>query len=426
MLIPLDTYNDTTLQDYRLLHKRIDECNRYLDENGHKTCTLTVLLAKRIATRLLHQITLDDAISKSNPEVKAYFDKYKFKDIFTKWQGKATEDEATEILRQWNKSGRLSEYRQRLLREAEVRHLYGWYFVFDNLTINNECLDDVQTSYQIIRNYTRAISHSICRAAGIDRTEHKQVYRYFACPEHGSKNGRLHWHIMHICKHLPEGSVDPNLGNERRHKREIDSFKEHWQYGNNIPIAVRYSGDGFSKLGWYVPIDKKGEAVSKNSSIEATAHYLCKYVTKYMDEDECKKNRKISKTLKHRLSMSRNMGRIFPSLNRLPVNDLTKMSSLSVTESKYALLLRKESRNELRQRILDAGNSLQSNLENSRPKKDILTLLRCMTQSAQNLNLLNLENILTPKYSKTDLSKIGQDYLELVGTHYRYKTLSAK
>src|SRR5690348_3848868 len=57
-----------------------------------------------------------------------------------------------------------------------------------------------------------------------------------------------------------------------------------WPYGYSMPNAVRYSQDAFSRSGWLLPVDAKGEPL-KATSYMAVGFYVAKYVNKKSDMD---------------------------------------------------------------------------------------------------------------------------------------------
>src|SRR5699024_9994038 len=64
-----------------------------------------------------------------------------------------------------------------------------------------------------LRDYFRDIGRMVLAAEGRKANDsHADCYQYFCVPEHGTANGRLHFHAVHFMRTLPTGSVDPNFG----------------------------------------------------------------------------------------------------------------------------------------------------------------------------------------------------------------------
>src|SRR5476649_3043916 len=91
-------------------------------------------------------------------------------------------------------------------------------------------------------------------------------------------------------------------------------------YGYSMPIKVRYTQDAFSRSGWLLPVDAKGEPL-KATSYMAVGFYVAKYVNKKSDMDLAAKGlgaKEWNNSLKTKLSllpkklfrirMSRNFG----------------------------------------------------------------------------------------------------------------------
>ena len=141
-----------------------------------------------------------------------------------------------------------------------------------------------------VQRITRDIGSRIygsVRAAEEAKKQGAEWYRYFACVERGTRHGRLHIHVVHMCKELPSGSLDPNAGRQGGSSRELNSFRRFWPYGHVSPLMVRFGNeDAFGRAGFLWPCEKrKGGRVG----IEATpvlrlVNYVTKYVTKSYGE----------------------------------------------------------------------------------------------------------------------------------------------
>ena len=177
-------------------------------------------------------------------------------------------------LREQTKAARKEELTNRLMYEIAEAHGKDWFVVFNTLTVRNEHIDEVFENSKIWQEYIRCVSAAV---GG------KEGHRYFAVTEIGSKTGRLHIHVIHMMKRLPEKASDPNSGRLIPTYREIGAFKGMWKYGFSAPIAVRLSTkDAYAKIGWRWPARKTaaGHEALKNGHPGAIAAYLGKYITK--------------------------------------------------------------------------------------------------------------------------------------------------
>src|SRR3546814_7036275 len=83
---------------------------------------------------------------------------------------------------------------------------------------------------------------------------------------------------------LPTCSVEPKCGRRVRNRRQLNSLQNTWPYVYNMPIAVRYTQDAFSRSGWLWTVDAKREPLKATSSM-AVGFYVDKYVNKKSDMD---------------------------------------------------------------------------------------------------------------------------------------------
>lgn len=225
--------------------------------------------------------------------------------------------------------------RQRRVSELTARWHYAtsdaekarWFFVFNTLTVDPaNYLAVFDTKSREFRNYVRRVERDIARAgygrlsaAPADTAEYHQ---YFAVVEEGSQTGRLHIHVVHMCKFLPDGAFDPNAGLDCATRREITCFKSYWAHGFSAPIAVRFGhGDAFGRQGWRWPVVmERGRAVAiQNGSAGAVCGYLAKYLVKSY----------ASGGFQWRTRMTRNLGlsKIFSAVKILSYRSLVVLSS---------------------------------------------------------------------------------------------------
>lgn len=215
-----------------------------------------------------------------------------------------------------------------LLRlEAYQRYAEGWYFVFNTLTVGNEYLKEVfDAGSSAWTNYIRSVDRSIgikCYGSWSEAIEQRRLgnefHAYFAVVERGTDNGRLHIHVLHICKVLPSGCGDPNAGTIEPYRREISHFKGYWKYGVSCPIAVRFNNsDAYGRCYWRWPVERKGKGyvAIQCREVDAIISYLGKYISKELDKKPPKEE-----MIKWRVRKSRNLGKKYL---QLVVNNLNE------------------------------------------------------------------------------------------------------
>ena len=315
------------------------------------------------------------------------------------------------------RNARKNEYIQRIIRESQDAHQKRKFIVFDTLTIDPRSAVRFEQDENAIRDYTRSIKQSIITNLGYTRRNAPDdIYSYVCVPELGTRRGRLHYHILHFCKGLPIGATDPNIGRTVRNHTEIKIFKSHWKYGYSTPIAVRYSGDQFTRLGWLAPIDSKYQFKAKDCN--GVCFYLVKYIKKNVDERselECQ-----SKSEKSRMSMTRKLGL------KQTIHDLAKMNTTSLiqalnlhhTTSKYSKILKRSASVNLKSR-LEQMPALKL-WELLPPAMKLISLLQDLMQGGQNLKQLNLEDIGIVKLKITDISNELRTYIR--NTEHTWQT----
>lgn len=226
-----------------------------------------------------------DEFGKTNKDIRTHFgfgkkEKFHTDDLLLKiFLEKATAN---------SRGARDTNLKSRLADEVRIAHAHGWYVVFNTLTIADENMEDVfATGSMLFSRYIRRVTRSIGAALGYTKIYadefHSNIHRYFAVVELGSTTSRRHIHILHLCKALPVGSLDPNARTGLPYRRQVDTFRAFWHHGFSAPLAVRYSfDDAFSKLGWRWPVEKtpQGSNPIKHCDIMAVCHYVAKYITK--------------------------------------------------------------------------------------------------------------------------------------------------
>jgi hypothetical protein len=192
-----------------------------------------------------------------------------------------------------NNKQRVNDLMARIMMELQEKLHYGWYPIFNTLTVSEEYYD------KVFARDSRCWEHYVLRFKRLIGKECGHVY--FGVVEAGEKTGRLHFHVLHLIEKLPKGSFDPNVGRIRCDLRIIDVFRKCWMYGTSDPVAVRMNGtDSYARLNWRWPVEMKG---GKWNAVEPTdplrlARYLTKYVTKAYG----------AKKWKWKTKMSRNYG----------------------------------------------------------------------------------------------------------------------
>lgn len=230
---------------------------------------------------------------------------------------------------------RKAEIEARLMCEAILREKQGWFIVFNTLSVQGHKLGSVFNEHSTAwTDYVR----SIHRAVGISLfgswrsalqslkrrsfnssdnsiyMEDSTFHSYIACVERGGLHGRLHIHVLHFMKKLPNGCYDPNLHKQTDFtNREIHALKKYWKYGFSSPIAVRLgNNDAYSKLNWkwpqkFDPITKTFQPLKSGSTIK-----IVKYIVKYISKSYNNPNYKGG--LSWRTKMSRDLGKTIPMM----------------------------------------------------------------------------------------------------------------
>ena len=166
-----------------------------------------------------------------------------------------------------------------------------WYPVFTTLTVREEHYAKVfAKDSDIWRNYVRSVRRAIelqvsgrvNRPGQHDPTAHE----YTAVVERGGKHGRLHIHVLHMCRLLPAGTTDPNRRAANGTHREIQTFNKFWQYGFSSSIAVRtHTMDPYGKARLGMATSNK-ERPHSQSYLAGSNTKLARYMGKYLTKQE--------------------------------------------------------------------------------------------------------------------------------------------
>lgn len=214
-----------------------------------------------------------------------------------------------------------------LMCEMAYRCSQQWYMVFNTLTVDREYHDKVFSKHsRLFSNYVRKIDNRVAAATfgTIRKKDGSDYHTYFACVEEGSETGRLHIHVLHFMRQLPQDCEDPNKALSKPRLREINALKIEWSYGWSAPISVRYSPkDPYGMAGWRWPIDSKTNEPMVIGSPLRVATYMSKYITK--GYNSC--NREI---LLWRVRKTQNLGR---KLLQMCISEIKTENLLKIAEN---------------------------------------------------------------------------------------------
>lgn len=335
---------------------------------------------------------------------------------------KGLRDEAYEMLLQGTYALRKAFANQRLLNELRLRDSQGWYVVFNTLTFSDDGVIRFADDPNALRDHFRAVGRAVLQAENRSVKENSSdCFRYFCVPEYGSKEGRLHFHCLYMMRTLPKGATDPNLGHNRRDRRQVTALSGFWSYGYSMPIAVRYQGDAFTRAGWLWPLDKMGKSIQSKPCI-AVARYVCKYVGKNIANSyelktgKQKWNTSLSKLAPdnnfnkhHRIRMSRGFGMDILPMTELSLDSLVELTQLETSSTWFPLLCRQKSRQELRSRM--ANLPVGAILAAKPATINLLASLRDLILTTGQFKPLNVIATMTPKLHVGDISDETKSWL---------------
>lgn len=335
-----------------------------------------------------------------------------------------TWDTAAKLLVSSTYASRRSTIMSRINYALKAAHDAGWYMVFDTLTIAPARVMDFYDNPNALRDYFRNVGRRIASAIGADPLKsHADFYQYFCVPEYGTERGRLHFHVIHLCRDLPAGSIDPNFGRRVRNARQIDTFKSLWSYGQTLPIALRYCNDAFTRRGWLWPVDANGKPVEAKPYI-AIGYYVSKYVCKNVDmakadninsREDSKWNRLIPLQMRKsfRVRMSRQFGIMKLSTMGLSTASLLQLNRLHHSVTPFNRNLRVMMRKEICRRL--SGVSITDIRAFKSPTLNLLAALRASMKATPEFSLVNFTAILTPTLNIEDISDESRQWLSRFG-----------
>lgn len=295
---------------------------------------------------------------------------------------------------------RKTDYEQRLSMEL-FQYARDWYVVFDTLTIDPLMETEFLKHPRALGYYMQTIGRGVNKALGRRvSTPFSDVFRFFIVPELGRKDGRLHFHCLYLFKALPFGAIDPNIGRKKANYREIKALKK-WPYGFSAPIAVRFSGDKFTQMGWYWPVDKDGYAIECKPVI-AVVFYMTKYVGKNLEEDKAKWKNK-----EYRIRMTKRFGET--QMTNLSPKSLLEIMAVDRTMIKFPMILARSAKRELLSRLDENDFRDMECLPRTNP---LLQHLRTLTQKLTTHKPLNSIDTVIPRLTYTDISAETLAYVQ--------------
>lgn len=379
---------------------RVDYANRLRCKLAELDLQISGLRAWR--SRLDNTCTIDHRPCFLS-DFRRYQREWPIKRVFSEFmfaRREADPDVWSQFLRDMARNGRQNEYLSRLDVELARAVRDGWFVVFDSLTIDPSKEDAFFADPQAIRDHVRSLGRRVAAACGQKvALGFDNVFRYLGVPEFGRKNGRLHFHLIYLCKRLPRGSFDPNIGRRVRNRREVESFRC-WPYGFQSPKACRFADDAFTRAGWLWPVDSTLRPLACKPPI-AVARYVAKYIGKsFKERDEWQASNQSRKS-QFRLRMTRGFGQM-PDLSKLSLSVLLELSCLHFSVTKSARLLRRGALRTMSLRL--AGLSIADYLGLMNPQRGLLERLRDLTASFPSLSQRSSIAELIPKLRATDIS----------------------
>jgi len=331
--------------------------------------------------------------------------------------GPAQHDDVTaELVKMMNNKGRetrAANHRWNLMSEIAYRTTHGWYILFNTLTVRDGAYMKVfAKESKEFKNYVRQFERCINEAEDGVRNTPKGTgrpdnHRYFAVVEEGGSTGRLHIHVVHLFRTLPDHWHDPNRGKLRPNNREIEAVRKLWGNGNSTPIAARFSPkDAYGLAGWRWPIDRRTNDALVIKSPLALANYMSKYINK--GYTSCKRSE-----LLWRVRKSQQLGR--PILTELMSTFTLEQLVLMTSDPSVKLwlnntripqsLLRLEGMRSIDHLCMTSPNSFGSSMEIAKrltPQDSLLHSLKGSTRTTQESNQQNTMIISTGGICSTE------------------------
>lgn len=342
-------------------------------------------------------------------------------------------DKAALMVVEMQLKSRRVTYIQRLKNAVSLAHNQGWYMAFDTLTLSDDGVSRFYKDPHAIRDYCRKVGRLVNESLGLPKdSSTADNYQFFCVPEYGTKNGRLHFHIIHLMKKLPLNTRDPNFGLQNPTNRLLPTLRGLWSYGMSMPLMVRYHTDKYGRDGWRSPADSVTGEKLDTKPVDAVCNYIAKYIAKQTDYKIAMKLKRGKEqwiettqslhvtTERHfRVRMSRNFGmKLLPSesMENLPMKTLIQLTQLHYNNIPIHKILLLNSKKEMSLRL---GALTIENLQELMPETpNLLKSLRDSMQGIQNPNLRSSINTAAPKLTSTDISNETAAYIALV--HKRF------
>lgn len=284
-------------KNVRLLRKaentarKLESHYAFLQKAGAITPTIEMRY-KRVNDQI-GTLRLDDNTILSHPPPEPAILKRSLKEIMeyvfadawapTTAQLKASEKAVVDMMQNRTRSARAGILTKMLELQIAESAKDGWFMLFNTLTVAPEHYHTVFTPESTaFKDYVRHIDKLFARAAygSYKKAKGKDYHQYFAVTEEGGKHGRLHIHVLHCFKELPN-YPDPNAGRIAPRYRELPQFKQCWPYGFSTPIMVRYSlNDAYGQRGFKWPLDHKTMKPLQAKGPLVVAGYMAKYISK--------------------------------------------------------------------------------------------------------------------------------------------------
>ncbi|AXH72379.1 MAG: replication initiator protein [Microviridae sp.] len=420
----------------------LKDLERFAEEMGHLSFDESLKLEQHIryCQSVLSQLdiynTIDQPLSKGfSKQWRKYYSTSTIKDLRIEFRfpkKAARKDEAYKMLEQMTYKVRHTQIVQRLHNAMRIAHEDGWYFVFDTLTLSNDRIEAFYNADTALRDYFRNCSRAVLRAE--KRKVHESssdCYQYFCVPEYGAEKGRLHFHVIHMMRTLPNGVIDPNHGRRIADRRQLPLFSGMWEYGHSMPIAVRYSNDKFTRDGWRWPTEpatirgkanKKAGQPVKCPHYEAVAYYVSKYVSKSIEQKKIADgkgtsqwNNQLTQAFKtinpklFRVRMSRSFGLQMPDMTHFTEQELIQLMRLDFTVSRFTMILKHQAKKTLKLRL---GVLTIYDILECKPKTvNLLAHLRLLIKQSAACSLEKCIDTVVPKLTVTDISDNVKAYI---------------
>lgn len=321
--------------------------------------------------------------------------------------------------------------------EGRQRCYENWHLVFDTLTVEDKNLNVVfQKGSKAFKNYIRSVSRSIGRRIyGSVRKSDAAIrhgdcsHSYIAVIERGSQMGRLHIHVLHYCKVLPENCSDPNRKKGHPVNREIIGFKKFWKYGFSMPIACRFSSaDAYGKMGWKWPVMQENKLYVSipRSNVQQLSNYIGKYIVKAYHSNRSAKGNylwRIRKSQKLGMKMITKAlsNATSKMLEEILIHVETPIFKVRGKKIPHSLIRREAMKIYIKKMNRRSMSRTWKYLISQKPRPSIVEQLRSMMTKQWNPNWLNTGDsatlILNDKVTSRVCKLFDAAFLEVFGPH---------